>query len=138
MNTVENSSVQAPAIRKTLKVYDPPLCCSSGVCGTSVDPELARFAGTLEFVKRSKSIAVERYNMGQDPRAFAENVAVLRLLSGEGTHSLPFVFVDDELVFHSRYPSREEILGVLGLEGESIRESVVTRRGCCAEGGCSR
>ncbi|MDD3916138.1 MAG: arsenite efflux transporter metallochaperone ArsD [Synergistaceae bacterium] len=138
MNTVENGSIQAPAIRKTLKVYDPALCCSSGVCGPSVDPELARFAGTLEFLKRLKSIAVERYNMGQDPRAFAENVAVLRLLSGEGAHSLPFVFVDDELLFHSRYPSREEILGALGLEGESIRESVATRRGCCAEGGCCR
>ena len=116
MKTIESASVQAPAIMKTLKVYDPALCCSSGVCGPSVDPELARFAGALEFLKRSKTIAIERYNMGQDPRAFAENVAVLRLLSGEGEHNLPFVFIDDELVFHSRYPSREEILGILGIE----------------------
>ena len=138
MKATENVSVQTPSMMKTLKIYDPALCCSSGVCGPSVDPELARFAGTIEFLKRFTTITIERFNMGQNPRAFAENVAVLRLLSDEGAQALPFVFVDDELVFHSRYPSREEILGVLGLEGESCMEGIPSRRGCCSEGGCCR
>ncbi|HEY0464381.1 MAG TPA: arsenic metallochaperone ArsD family protein [Polyangiaceae bacterium] len=30
-----------------LQVFAPPLCCSTGVCGPSVDPELAPFSADL-------------------------------------------------------------------------------------------
>jgi hypothetical protein len=32
----------------TVTVYDPPMCCSTGVCGLQVDPKLAQFAGDLD------------------------------------------------------------------------------------------
>ena len=28
----------------TIRVFDPAMCCSTGVCGPSVEPDLARFA----------------------------------------------------------------------------------------------
>jgi len=31
-----------------IQVLDPPRCCSTGVCGPNVDPELVRFAADLD------------------------------------------------------------------------------------------
>ncbi len=31
----------------TIEVFDPAMCCSTGVCGPQVDPDLARFAADL-------------------------------------------------------------------------------------------
>jgi hypothetical protein len=32
---------------KTIQVYDPPMCCSTGICGTDIDPDLVNFAAML-------------------------------------------------------------------------------------------
>lgn len=52
-----------------VEVFDPPMCCSSGVCGPSVDPALARFSSDLHWLANQR-IAVERHNLAQQPRAF--------------------------------------------------------------------
>ena len=74
---------------KTLRVYDPALCCSTGVCGPSVDPDLARFAGDLEWLK-SLGVAVERFNLAHQPGAFVEP-AVKSALENLGDAALPLV-----------------------------------------------
>ncbi|MCX5752314.1 MAG: arsenic metallochaperone ArsD family protein, partial [Candidatus Krumholzibacteria bacterium] len=40
-----------------LEVYDPPMCCSSGVCCPSVDQVLPRFASDLEWL-RNKGMTI--------------------------------------------------------------------------------
>jgi len=35
---------------KTIQIYDKPMCCSTGVCGTDVDPALPRFAADLAWL----------------------------------------------------------------------------------------
>ena len=42
-----------------VEVFDPPMCCSTGVCGPSVDPALARFSSDLHWLANQR-IAVER------------------------------------------------------------------------------
>jgi len=42
----------------TVTVYDPPMCCSTGVCGPEVDPKLAQFAGDLD------ALSLERDRQG--------------------------------------------------------------------------
>jgi hypothetical protein len=42
-----------------IEVYDPAMCCSTGVCGPSVDPQLVRFSADLEWLK-SQGVSVER------------------------------------------------------------------------------
>ena len=68
---------------KQIHVYDPPMCCSTGVCGPNVDPALPVFAGMLQQLK-NKGIAVERYNLAQQPIAFVQNPAVKEVLDKEG------------------------------------------------------
>ena len=76
-----------------LQVFDPPMCCSSGVCGPSVDPTLARFAADLEWLK-SKGIEVERCNLAQDPGAFVHNPTLKMALNSKGIECLPLLSLD--------------------------------------------
>ncbi|MDZ7720169.1 MAG: arsenite efflux transporter metallochaperone ArsD [Balneolaceae bacterium] len=77
---------------KTLiEVYDPAMCCSTGVCGPDVDDSLADFANDVKWLK-SKGVEVKRYNLGQEPEAFKANPPVLTRLQKGGTEVLPNSF----------------------------------------------
>ncbi|MEX2208418.1 MAG: arsenite efflux transporter metallochaperone ArsD [Myxococcota bacterium] len=89
-------------------VFDPAMCCSTGVCGPSVDPELARFAADLDWLK-SQDISVERFNLSQQPGAFAADAAVKAALEEKGEGALPLVKVDGEVRSSGVYPSRAEL-----------------------------
>jgi hypothetical protein len=141
MNEQKDFSENRTTTRKDaikVRIYDPAMCCSSGVCGPSVDPVLARFAGTLHFIG-NQGVIVERFNLGQQPQAFVANDQVRRLLANGGDKRLPFIFIDDELVFTARYPSRGELLQALGLaaaSGLSLDKAPPAAGPCCGEGGC--
>ena len=45
-----------------LQVFDGPMCCSTGVCGPTVDPRLAQVAADLEWLK-TQGVQVERFNL---------------------------------------------------------------------------
>jgi len=90
-----------------LQVYDPPMCCSTGICGTSIDPDLINFAAMLaQFTQRG--VKVERYNLGQQALAFAQNSAVQEKLRAEGADCLPLIYCDGILRMQGRYPTQEE------------------------------
>lgn len=99
---------------KSVKVYDPALCCSTGVCGPSVDPELVRFAADLQWLE-SRGVLVERFNLAQQPGAFVENPTILALMRSEEATCLPVVFVGEEIVSKQAYPSRDVLIASLGL-----------------------
>ncbi len=91
-----------------LQVFEPAMCCSTGVCGPSVDPVLPRFAADLQWLK-SKGIEVERFNLAQQTAAFTNNATVKRALNTYGIKCLPLVLVNGEIVATRGYPSREEL-----------------------------
>lgn len=97
-----------------LSVYDPPMCCSSGVCGPDEDDELAQFASTLDWLQKN-GIDVARYNLGHQPGDFASNEMVKGLLDSDGMDCLPLVVVDGEVFRKGGYPSRDELVSRLGL-----------------------
>ena len=100
-----------------LQVYDPAMCCSTGVCGPSVDPVLPRFSADLEWLK-SKGVDVERYNLAQDVAAFAANSTVKQALNSQGTKCLPMILVDGNVVSRSDYPTREQLASFTGVAFE--------------------
>lgn len=96
---------------KTIQVYDPPMCCSTGVCGNEIDPALVNFAALLAQLGQ-RGVKVERYNLGQQPMAFVQNAAVKALLDKEGMEVLPLMFLDGQVHLKGRYPTdaeREEL-----------------------------
>ena len=92
---------------KSIQIYDPPMCCSTGLCGTEIDPALVRFAATLAQLSRD-GVKVERYNLGQQPMAFVQNPVVKSLLDQEGMEVLPLIFVDGKIHLKGRYLTDEE------------------------------
>jgi len=91
---------------KTIAVYDPPMCCSTGVCGPEADPDLARLAAFLSDAAK-RGVRVERYNLAHEPMKFLEHPGVKPLLDDED--GLPAILVDGELALNGRLPSAEEL-----------------------------
>jgi hypothetical protein len=98
---------------KLIQVYDPPLCCSTGVCGPDVDPVLPRFAGLLAQLGAA-GVIVERYNLAQQPLPFVQNPAVKALLDTEGTAALPAIFIDGALALKGAYPDSDQRAAWMG------------------------
>ena len=98
-----------------LQVFDPPMCCSTGVCGPSVDPELVRFAADLDWLKH-QGVEAERYNLSQQPAAFAGNEVVKAALAKDGNDCLPLTLLDGAVVFQGKYPTRDTLAGYAGLD----------------------
>jgi hypothetical protein len=122
---------------KSIQVFDKPMCCSTGICGPDVDPELPRFAGDLEWLK-SQGYSVQRFNLAQQPQAFIDNQLIHQLISTEGTDCLPVILVDGETVSRKIYPTREQFsqwLNKSTVEAKSLPVAG-TDGGCCGSNGC--
>jgi len=99
-----------------VEVFDPSMCCSTGVCGPSIDPVLPRFAADLDWLAEH-DISVTRHNLAQEPAAFAAAPAVQAALTDQGTDCLPLVLVDGRIVSQGTYPTRAELAEWTGLAG---------------------
>lgn len=99
---------------KKMQVFEPAMCCSTGVCGPSVDPALVRFAGDMEWLKRS-GIAVERHNLSQQPQAFVTSELVRATMADKGVEALPLTIVDGQVAYMGVYPTRAELAERFGL-----------------------
>lgn len=91
-----------------LEVFDPPMCCATGICGNNVDPKLITFASDLEWLKK-QGVDVIRYGLSFEPNEFVKNENVKTTLQKEGNDSLPIVVADNQLVYKGIYPSREQL-----------------------------
>lgn len=114
----------------TVRVFDPAMCCSTGICGPAVDPRLARFAADLEWLKR-QGVSVERFNLAQQPGAFAEDEVVRSTLETKGEAGLPLVRVDGEVKSSGGYPSRAELAAWTGVRVPVTIPLTAASSGCC-------
>lgn len=123
LETPGDSPAESPQkkdnVSKTLKVYDPAMCCSTGVCGTNIDSALVEFAGAVKTAAEH-GVAVERFNLAQQPQAFAQNPQVKKHLAELGHSKLPFIYIDDQLKLSGRYPSAKELLSLLEIDGKKV------------------
>ena len=71
-----------------IEIFDPALCCSTGVCGTEVDQALVSFSADVDWLKRVGG-QIERFNLAQQPMAFVENAAAKAFLERSGADALP-------------------------------------------------
>jgi hypothetical protein len=123
-----------------IDVFDPPLCCSSGVCGPAVDPLLAAFAADVDWLS-AQGVSVTRYNLAQEPQAFVANPLVQETLQREGDTCLPLVLVNGVVAGRGAYPRRDELARLAGLtaavSSTKPRITLTASGGCCTPGsGC--
>lgn len=120
---------------KKVQVFDPALCCSSGVCGTDVDQALVTFSADVDWAKR-QGLSIERFNLAQQPMAFAENAAVKGLLERSGEAALPITLVDGNVAFAGRYPTRDDIARWIGATVPTEPSALASSNSCCGAGKC--
>jgi hypothetical protein len=102
-----------------VEIFDPALCCPTGVCGPSVDPELTRVA-TAIFLLEKRDFDIKRYNLGTEPAQFIENNEVNKVLHEKGPDSLPVTIVDGKIAKMGIYPTNEELAEWFGVEVEEL------------------
>jgi hypothetical protein len=125
---------------KKMIVFDPAMCCSTGVCGPSIDKELLRVSTVINNLK-SKGIIVERHNLTNNPQIFVDNKVINRMLMEEGVDLLPVTMIDGEVVKTKAYPSNEEFCNLLEVPADYLKitikkPSAAKAKTCGCDDGC--
>jgi pseudouridine-5'-phosphate glycosidase len=89
-----------------LEIYEPALCCSTGVCGPEPDKQLIDLQNTLNLLKKA-GVEVQRYAINQSPLAFTKNETVKAFIKENGPGKLPLSLLDGEVLNSGDYPSLE-------------------------------
>lgn len=128
-----------------VQVFDPAMCCSTGICGPGVDPALLQLARDLRWLS-AQGVTVERFGLAQEPQAFVSHARVAGLMQAFGDGALPAVLVNDAVLAHGRYPTRQELVAALAPAPAPSPAPATAGRalavqegagGCCAPGsGC--
>lgn len=120
---------------KKMIIFDPAMCCSTGVCGPSVNPELLRISTVINNLN-SKGILVERYNLTSNPQIFVDNKSINEILMTKGIDVLPVTMVDGEIVKIGSYPTNNEICSMLEISDELLKAEEKKSNTCCCKDGC--
>ena len=96
-----------------VEIFDPPMCCSTGLCGPTVDQTLLTVSEML-MALQAEGISVERYQMTSHPQKFIQTPAVMQLVRAQQMAALPITLVQGEVIKVGAYPTIEEIKANLG------------------------
>lgn len=93
---------------KKIEIFDPAMCCSTGLCGPNINPDLMRFAAAVETLKR-KGVEIDRHNLRDVPQLYVDNAIVNKFLQENGAESLPLILVDGKIELSKVYPTNKQL-----------------------------
>ena len=119
-----------------LTIYEPAMCCDTGLCGVGVDAELLRISSVVGTLA-NLGYTINRYNLTSAPMEFVNNKAINEAIK-EDENALPITVLDGEIVKVGAYPSNEEVLNYLGINlAELMAQMSGGSGGCgCGSSGC--
>ena len=130
---------------KSVKIFEPAMCCATGLCGVGVDPELLRISTVIETLKQN-NIQVDRFNLTNAPMEFVYDTTINTFINEKGPDALPTILLDGDLVLSGRYPTNAELTEWLNLPAETLQtcaqgseyasKNEDDSNSCCCEGGC--
>lgn len=118
---------------KTIEIFDPAMCCPTGLCGTNIDPNLLRIAAIVDTLKK-KGVDIIRHNLKDEPAVYVSNTQVNRLLLSKGVEALPITLVDGEVALVGEYPSTPQMSEWSGVNLSFIPmpdEKADSDKSCC-------
>ncbi len=136
-DNLNNYFLRRDLAMKTMAIYEPAMCCETGICGVSVDPELIRISTVLNALKKN-GVEVKRYNLSNAPMEFVNNKVINQYINEKGPEGLPAVLLDDEIIITGRYPSNAEFIKLLSIPESYLSEPKAANKGgcCCSDGKC--
>lgn len=119
-------------------IFDPAMCCSTGLCGPVINPELLRISTALNNLEKN-DVKVERYNLNNNPQAFVDSIVVSEILNRDGVDALPVTVVDGKIVKTGSYPTNDELLNFLGVPESYLKaKKMLELKDCgCGDKRCS-
>jgi len=128
---------------KKMQIFEPAMCCSTGLCGVGVDSELLRISTVLNTLKKN-DVEVQRFNLSNSPQEFINNIVVNNFINTKGVDKLPVTVLDGEIVIAGRYPANEEFvkllnvpMSFLGQQPKTAKATPKKSGGCdCSGGNC--
>jgi len=103
--------------------------------GPSVDHQLIDVRESVRWAE-GRGAEATRHNLSSDPDSFVSNPKVTGLMAAFGEQALPALLIDGEIVIHGRYPTRDELAGLLETTAEPATELPVSSGGCGSSGCC--
>lgn len=91
-----------------VEIFDPPMCCSTGLCGPTPDQTLIDVSEMIVELQQ-QGFRVERYQMASHPNVFLANIDVMRLVREKQMAALPIVVVHGKVIAEGTYPKLAEI-----------------------------
>lgn len=116
---------------KKMSIYEPAMCCDTGLCGVGVNTELLRISTVLNALKKN-GVAVDRFNLNSAPMAFVNNQTIHTFINEKGAEALPAVMLDGKIIMTGRYPTNLEFMSLL-----EVPESYLTEAKPAPKGGCN-
>lgn len=93
-----------------IEIFEPTMCCSSGICGPSVDENLVKISENIEILKSEfEGLVVERYQPQTHAMKFMANMEVGRLIRESGQKILPITVIDGKVIKTGEYPALDEL-----------------------------
>jgi len=135
---------------KKMIIYEPAMCCPTGLCGVGVDPELIRVSTIISSLKKS-GVEVTRFNLSTSPQEFINNKEINESINKSGIESLPITVQDGEIIITGRYPSKQEFAKLLNVSMKVLGDTPKTfklkskdskkptppdEENCCSGSGC--
>lgn len=93
---------------KTIEIFDPAMCCPTGLCGPNINPQLMRIAAAVEYLKR-QGVNIERHNLRDEPQLYVSNQLINTYLHEKGVEGLPVTLVDGEIAVENGYPTNAQL-----------------------------
>ncbi|MDX8379182.1 MAG: arsenite efflux transporter metallochaperone ArsD [Gallionella sp.] len=118
-----------------LQIFDPALCCRTGVCGAEVDQARVNFSADVDWLKQSGG-HIERFNLAQQPMDFVNNAVAKGFLERSGAEGLPLILVEGEIALTGRYPTRNELAKFSGISSTLSDAPVSEVKACCTGSNC--
>jgi len=87
-----------------IEIFEPSLCCASGVCGPEPHKELIELQNTIQILSKA-IVEVKRYAINQVSLAFTGNAVVKHFITTEGPGKLPITLLDGQIIKKGGYPS---------------------------------
>jgi arsenite-transporting ATPase len=97
-----------------IRIYEPALCCDTGVCGVDVDQSLVEVTQAVRSLQ-NLGADIQRHNLATDPLAFTTDGTVRAFMHVVGSTGLPLTVVDGVTVATGAYPSKAQLLAYAGL-----------------------
>ena len=100
--------IQPQATPADVEIFDPPMCCPTGICGPTIDQALLDL-NEMVMALQSQGVSMARYQMTSHPNAFLGNAEVMKLVREQQMAVLPITVVHGKVVKTKTYPSLVEV-----------------------------